>query len=106
MYIEELDAIDGRQLAAVVGRQQVPLSEGAAARHPQLARLRALAAASAAVIGLLDSPDRVRTLPLGWAPGKGPVRASSRVAGRPFLGFVQASIAYASVLRRWSAGFG
>lgn len=60
--MEELDSIEAGQLAAIVGRQQPPLSEGGSVRHPPLARLRALARASATVIGLLDSPDKVGVL--------------------------------------------
>ena len=62
VFLEELDSIEPGQLAAIVGCQQPPLSEGGSVRHPPLARLRALARASATVIGLLDSPDRVRTV--------------------------------------------
>lgn len=62
VFLEELDSIEAGHLAAIVGRQQPPLSDGGSVRHPPLARLRALARASATVIGLLDSPEKVGVL--------------------------------------------
>ena len=68
VFLEELDCVEPTELAAVVGRQQRPLEAGGAARQPALPRLLALAAASSAVIGLVDSPDKARAhqLPLQW----------------------------------------
>ncbi len=69
------------ELAAVVGREQPPLEAGGAARHPALPRLLAVAQASAAVVGLLDSPDKARR----WAtvphkPSVSAVKSSMRPA--------------------------
>ena len=61
VFLEELDCVEPSQLAAVVGRQQPPLEAGGSARQPALPRLLAVAQASAAIIGLLDSPDKARS---------------------------------------------
>jgi len=58
VFLEELDCVEPSELAAVVGREQPPLEAGGTARHPALPRLLAVAQASAAVVGLLDSPDK------------------------------------------------
>lgn len=52
--LTDVDQIDERQLAAIVGMQSEP-------QQPQLRRLQSLAAASKQLIALVDGPERVHT---------------------------------------------